>query len=40
MKQYNPTEAGNVLAMWAYLADAVFELDEDALATVKKIDDA
>ncbi|CAK0811173.1 unnamed protein product [Prorocentrum cordatum] len=38
-KEYNPSEAGNVLAMWTKLTDTKFDAKEDVMVSISKLDE-
>ncbi|CAK0909889.1 unnamed protein product [Prorocentrum cordatum] len=38
-KEYNPSEAGNVLAMWTKLTDTRFEATDDVMVSISKLDE-
>ena len=38
-KEYNPNEAGNVLAMWTKLTDTKFEAKDDVMVSISKLDE-
>ena len=38
-KEYNPSEAGNVLAMWTKLTDTKFDAKDDVMVSISKLDE-
>ena len=38
-KEYSPSEAGNVLAMWTKLTDTKFDAKEDMMVSISKLDE-